>query len=84
MLFLCLEPISSLPLYLEFKLCANDPPALQDTAFFPNNFEEMLKYNNLHIFIMICTYLTHTTHSNIRVEYQCRGNSMNFEVPQIL
>ena len=30
---------------------------LYDLAFSPNNFEEMLKYNNLHIFVVICTNL---------------------------
>ena len=28
-----------------------------DLAFSPNNFEEMLKYNNLHIFVVIYTNL---------------------------
>ena len=30
---------------------------LYDLAFSPNNFEEMLKYNNLHMFVVICTNL---------------------------
>lgn len=45
--YFCLEPISCFPLYLEFNLnLVQIPP----TALFSNNFEKILKYNNLLIF----------------------------------